>query len=259
MNLIEIDRKEKTGIILLNSPHNRNALSSTLLNEIREALDAFAAEGRIAVIIANKTNSPVWSAGHDIAELEHDGADPLHYGNSLEMVLRKIEAYPGVVIAAITGSVWGGACDLAITCDMIIADKTATFAITPAKLGIAYNTWGVLHFINKLPLNIAKEMFFTAAPISAERALRVGLINHTVEVEEFPAKLKEIVEMIAARAPLSIKLFKEQFRALTNAATLSPKEFEHLQELRRQVFRSEDYKEGIRSFFEKRPPNFKGQ
>ncbi len=259
MQYIEIERQDKIGVIYLNSPHNRNALSSGLLAEMSDALDAFAAEERIVTVIANKAVSNVWSAGHDINELESDGIDPLHYANSLENILRKIETYPGVVIAAIHGSVWGGACDLAITCDMIIADDTATFAITPAKLGIAYNTWGVLHFINKLPLNIAKEMFFTAEPISAERALRVGLINHFIRHENFRAKVEEICQTIVSRAPLSIRLFKEQFRTLTNAATISPEDFERLQELRRRVYRSDDYKEGINSFFEKRKPNFKGK
>jgi endonuclease-3 len=137
------------------------------------------------------------------------------------VILRAVQAYPGPVIAMVQGSVWGGACDLVMTCDLCVGDDSAAFAITPAKLGIPCNSTGILHFMNRLPLNITKEMFFTADLVPAERA--------------------------------------EQFRLLAEAYPLSPAVFERIQGLRRQVYDSHDYEEGIRSSIEKRPPAFRGE
>ncbi len=152
--------------------------------------------------------SKVWSAGHDVKELPLKMRDPLSYYDSLEVLLRAVEEYPGPVIAMVHGSVYGGACDLIMTCDIVIADKTAKFAMTPAKLGVPYNSTGILHFMNRLPINIAKEMFFTAELVPAERALNVGIINHLVAEEElFPFTLN-LAATISTRSMLSIEVIK---------------------------------------------------
>ena len=78
------------------------------------------------------------------------------------------------------GSVWGGACDLVLACDLVVADETASFAITPAKIGLPYNVVGMLNFMSHLPLAVVREMFFTADPIDARRAERIGLVNRLV-------------------------------------------------------------------------------
>ena len=122
----------------------------------------------------------VWSAGHDVAELPGPGRDPLGYEDPLRRVVRAIETLPLPVIAMIEGSVWGGACELAITCDLVIATPDATFALTPAKLGVPYNTGGIQNMMNSISTRLLKEMLFTARPISSERALQLGMINYVV-------------------------------------------------------------------------------
>lgn len=108
------------------------------------------------------------------------GTDPLQYSDPLERLLRVVATFPGPVIAMVHGTVWGGATDLVLSCDLILGDETCSFAITPANLGLAYNTAGLVHFLRRLPLNLVKEMFFTAAPVKAEDAARWGILNHLV-------------------------------------------------------------------------------
>ena len=159
----------------------------------------------------------------------------------------------------IEGSVWGGAVDLALTCDILIGCETASFTATPAKIGIPYNPSGMIHFINVLGLNKAKEMFFTADRVEADRAERIGILSHLVPSEKLMDFTMELARRIASNSPLAISVIKEQFRILSGAHPISPEAFERIQGLRRRVYDSHDYEEGIRAFLEKRAPNFTGE
>ncbi|MGV8019318.1 MAG: methylmalonyl-CoA decarboxylase [Ignavibacteria bacterium] len=245
------------GTITFNNQLKLNALSSAMLGEIIDALENFRKNKVRVVIIRAGKGSKVWSAGHDINELPLDGIDPLGQEKPLEKMLKMVQEYPGPVIALIEGSVWGGACDLAITCDLAIGSPDCTFAITPAKIGVPYNASGILHFINRLGLSHAKEMFFTGSPVDAETALHFGIINHVIENDDIESFTYKLAGKIAANSPLSIEVIKEQFRILTNAHPITPNAFEHIESLRRKVYCSDDYKEGINAFKEKRKPSFK--
>ncbi len=202
----------------------------------------------------------MWSAGHDVAELPTDGRDPLGWDDPLRHLIREIENFPAPVIAMIEGTVWGGACEVAFACDLIVASPSTTFAVTPAKLGVPYNVAGMMTFLNAANLRIVKEMAFTAAPIKAARAEQLGMINYVVPVRGARGvHARSSRSQIAANAPLSIAVMKEQLRILAGARPMSPQGFERMQGLRRVVYDSEDYHEGIRAFKEKRKPVFKGK
>ncbi len=259
MPLILTDVRGDIGYITLNCPEKRNALSELLVGEIIAALASFQAQRVRAVILCAQPGSTVWSAGHDVAELPTGGRDPLGWDDPLRHLIREIENFSAPVIAMIEGTVWGGACEVAFACDLVVASPAATFAITPAKLGVPYNVSGMVTFVNTANLRIVKEMAFTAAPIKAARAEQLGIINHVVPVAELEAFTLGIAQQIVANAPLSIAVMKEQLRILAGARPMSPQGFERVQGLRRVVYDSEDYQEGIRAFKEKRKPAFKGK
>ena len=121
-------------------------------------------------------------------ELPVADRDPLPYDDPLEQILRAVKSFPTPIIAMVHGSVWGGACDLVLACDLVVADETASFAITPAKIGLPYNIVGILNFMSQLPLAVVREMFFTADPIDARRAERIGLVNRLTTPEELEAR-----------------------------------------------------------------------
>jgi len=250
---------ERIGTITLNDERRRNALSKPLVEEAIAALCSFReANVRVAILRA-KEGTRVFSAGHDVSELPESRRDPLGWDDPLRQLVREIENFPAPVIAMVEGSVWGGATETVFACDLVIATETATFAVTPAKLGVPYNVGGMLTLLNAIGLRMAKEMTFTGRPIDAVRAERQGLINYVVPAAEIETFTLQLAAQIAENAPLSIAVMKEQLRILAGAHTMSPQGFERIQGLRRVVYDSEDYQEGIRAFKEKRRPIFRGE
>jgi methylmalonyl-CoA decarboxylase len=259
MALIRQEIREGIGTITFDNDAKRNALSSALIEELSAALDGFTHQHvRAAILRANK-GAKVWSAGHDVSELPRSGRDPLAYNDPLEQAIRAVREFPAPVIAMIEGGVWGGAVELAFCCDIPIGAPTATFAITPARIGVPYNPAGILRIMNEIDLSVAKEMFFTARPITADRAMQVGVLNHLVPSEEIEDFTFDMARTIAELSPLSIAVMKEQVRLLGNARPLSPETFERIQGLRRRVYDSHDYQEGITAFMEKRKPKWLGR
>jgi methylmalonyl-CoA decarboxylase len=132
----------------------------------------------------------------------------------------------------IDGSVWGGACDLALDCDIAIGDPAASFAFVPAKIGLPYNLSGVQRFMTRLPPNIAMEMACTADPVDAERALRVNLLNHLVPEAELESRTYAMAKTIAGRHREAITAFKAQARLLMAAPVASPERLEYIEAVR---------------------------
>lgn len=259
MSLILTEMADGIGSITLNYQIKRNALSESLVQEVSAALRRFADSGMRAAILRAQPGAKVWSAGHNVDELPEGGRDPLGWQDPLRTVIRDIESFPAPVIALVEGGVWGGACELVFACDLIIATPEATFAATPAKLGVPYNASGLLTFLNAAPPHIAKELLFTAKPMSAARLERQGIINHVVEADRIDKFTRDLARDMAHNSPLAIGVMKEQLRILAGAQPLSPQDFERIQGLRRVVYSSRDYAEGIRSFKEKRKPVYLGE
>ena len=248
------------GTATINNPHKANCLSKEVISGLMEAFDYFEKQKCRVIIIRAYEGAKIFSAGHDLSDFPRDGGhDPLPYTTPFEQLLHRIRQLSMPVIGMIGGRVWGGACDLAATCDLVIGTKKASFAITPAKIGIAYNTAGLTHFLGVLPLHIVKEMLFTAEALSAEKAYQFGLLNDLVPEEKLLERTMELAKTIASRAPLTVKLLKAELRKLTNSPALTPDDFEEIQGLRQDCYTSDDYREGLHAFFEKRKPEFKGE
>lgn len=259
MKYIKVNIDKKIASITFNNDQKRNSLNDQMLKELESAFKEFSKDEVRAVIIKSNPDSKVWCAGLNIEQLPEPGKDPLPFNHPLESLMRHIEDFNAPVIAMVTGSVWGGGFDLAVTCDIIIGTPNCSFAITPAKIGVPYNTSGLLHFLNVFEMNIAKELFFTAKPIIATRAYSLGLINHLIENDKINDFTYDMAKTITQNSPLSVSVIKKQLNLLGKARTITPETMESINELRSQAYSSYDYQEGKKAFLNKRHPIFKGK
>jgi methylmalonyl-CoA decarboxylase len=256
--LVRTEVLGQVGVITLADQRRRNAINAQMANGVAAAFGNLRAGGARAVVIRAAAGMRVWSAGHDIDELPRGRRDPLAYNDPLEQLLRAIRTFPAPVVAMVHGSVWGGAFDLVLSCDLVIADETATFAITAANLGLPYNTTGLLHSLGRLPVNLIKEMFFTAAPVDAQKATDWLVVNHLVGSAELEGFTLDLAATMASKSPMAMAVVKEQLRVLTDYQPIAAHVYERVQGLRREAYDSSDYLEGLKAFAEKRPPIFRG-
>jgi methylmalonyl-CoA decarboxylase len=245
------------GTLTLDHPAKRNALGEALIGELVAALDGLASAAVRAVVLRARPGVTVWSAGHDIDELPTTPRDPLGWSEPLRQLVRRLQGFPAPVIALIEGGVWGGACEVVFACDLVVATPGASFAITPAKLGVPYNVMGLKALTGALPEPVLKEMIFTARPIGAERAWRLGAVNHLVPAERITGFTEALARRIAANPPPVLAAFKAALKAMDDRG-LSAAQFEGLRRWRRRVGTSRDYREGLAAFAEKRSPVFRG-
>jgi enoyl-CoA hydratase/carnithine racemase len=242
--------------LTISNPDRRGALD-------REILDALANHARTleARCLVIRGSGPVFSAGYDIGNLEDAGfeetaerlvAHPFHEA------IEALEAYRYPVVGQINGHAIGGGLELALTCDIRIAARGAKLGMPPAKLGLIYSHTGLLKFMQVCgPANTA-ELFYVGRNVDAERAERMGLVNEVVEPDELDDRVLDLAAEIASGAPLSLAGNKRILRALRAHAL--PAELEReLIDLRESCFRSEDFREGVRAFAEKRRPVWRGR
>ncbi|MFN8619934.1 MAG: methylmalonyl-CoA decarboxylase [Chloroflexota bacterium] len=255
--LVRTDVHDSVAWLTLDSPPV-NALSMALIADLEEALAAHQPPEVRCVVIRAPAGATVFSAGHDVNELPRNGRDPLTYNDPLRTVIRRIEQHPTPVVAMVEGTVWGGACELVLSCDLVVASMTTSFALTPARLGVPYNLSGTLNLMKVADMHFVKEMLFTARPVSAQRMAALGVLNRVVPADELAATTAEIAAQITAASPLVHRIMKEELRVLANAHPMTPESYERIQAYRREVYDSDDYQEGIRAFLEKRPPVFRG-
>ena len=248
----------RVGILTLDDQRKRNAIGAKMASGIVAALSGLRAQGARAIVLRAAPGMKVWSAGYDIDELPRGRRDPLGYDDPLEELLRAVRTCPAPILAMVHGTVWGGALDLVLSCDLIIADETAAFAVTPANLGIPYNITGLLHFLGRLPSNLIKEMFFTAAPVDARKAKEWQIVNHLVPWDRLESFTLELAATMATKSPLAMAVIKEQLRVLSDYQPVAAQVYERIQGLRRAAYDSSDYLEGLDAFAHRRQPLFRG-
>jgi len=246
-----------SGIALLtiSNPDKRNALDRTLCESLRFALERLDAR---CVVLTGAGRA--FCAGYDIEELlgqGYDDGDESHH--PFPSALAAIEAYPYPVIAALNGATIGGGLELAIACDLRIAADTVQLGMPPAKLGVVYSTAGLNRFLTTIGGARTRELFLTGRRIDAATAERWGLVSSVVEAEALPDAALTLATEIAGNAPLSLRGNKAGIRELVAAAgALDPVIADVLESERRRAFESEDLREGLRAFGEKRPPEWRG-
>lgn len=243
------------------NPDRRNALDHEILDAITEVLPELdrGIETRCVVITGAP---PVFSAGYDIASIpeetfERDAealvAHPFH------AAMEAISNHPWPTVAAINGHCLGGGLELAITCDLRICAAGAKLGMPPAKLGLIYGHTGLRKFLDTVGLARTKELFLTGRNFDAGRAERFGLVNEVVSDDRLGHESVQLAAAIAANAPLSMRGNKRAIDLLNGSPVLSEQQEAGLVALRESCFSSEDFREGIRAFGEKRQPRWTGR
>ncbi len=247
---------EGVARLTIANPERRGALD-------HEILDALAGHMRTldARCLVLRGTGTVFSAGYDIGNLQgqsfEESAERL-VAHPFHDALEALEAYEFPVLAAVNGHAIGGGLELAITCDIRLAARGIKLGMPPAKLGLIYSHTGLRKFIDLCgPANTA-ELFYVGRNVDAERAERMGLVNEVVDPDELDERVLDLAAEIAANAPLSLAGNKRALRALRSQPL--PDEVEReLIELRESCFRSEDFREGVSAFAEKRRPVWRGR
>ncbi len=247
--------------IRISNPERRNALDHEILDTLAETLPRLdrGIETRCVLITGAP---PAFSAGYDLTAIpgetfERDAealvAHPFHDA------MEALAAHPWPTVAAINGHCLGGGLELAMTCDLRICAAGAMLGMPPAKLGLVYSHTGLRKLLDALGLARTKELFLTGRNFSAERAERIGLVHEVVDDDAFEAAAVGMAEGIAANAPLSMRGNKRAFEVLNSNPILSEQQEAGLIALRESCFASEDLREGVEAFAEKRKPRWRGR
>ncbi len=238
----------------------RNSLDAALAADLAGACSDAVSAGARAIILRAEPGVSVWCAGQDISELPQPDDDPTQWNNTFAALLANLREVPIPLIAAVEGGVWGGAVEVVLTADLIVCDRASTFAITPAKLGVAYTPFGIATFLGSMPSQLVKQMFFTADPVTAQRLYDVGVINELVDgTEALTIAAEQLASRIAQRAPLTQRATKADAQALLQFAADAVAVRPDLHETRMAAWSSEDYAEGLTAFSERRHPHFRGK
>ena len=248
------EMKGQVGLVKLNRPQFLNALNFALMGELMTALKAFDSDEKVGAIVITG-NERAFAAGADVNEMAGASALEMFLQDQISLYDR-IRSVKKPVIAAVAGYCLGGGCELALSCDMIIAAETARFGQPEIGLGVIPGAGGTQRLTRAVGKAIAMEMILNNRVLSADEALQLGLINRVVPVERYLQEALALAEEIAGRAPLAIRLAKE---AINNAFETSLSD--GLIDERRAfylLFASHDQKEGMAAFLEKRKPNWQG-
>lgn len=252
-----LEKEGKLALLTINRPKALNALNSETVMEIDSAIDEIAADDAVlAVIITGAGKSFV--AGADITQMKDfntlEGRKFSRLGNK---VFRKLENLEKPVIAAVNGFALGGGCELSLACDIRIASSKAKFGQPEVGLGITPGFGGTQRLARVVGPGMAKELIYTAKMIKADEALRIGLVNSVFEPEKLLEEAKKLANTIASNAPVAVRMSKAAINRGIQCDIDTAVAYES--EAFGECFSTEDQKEGMTAFVEKREKNFKNK
>lgn len=256
---VRIERDGAIGWLVFDHPERRNAISVEMWRQIPELAQELAGDPNVRVVVMRGEGEDAFVSGADISEFSthRTGEATQAYDADNARAFAALANLPLPVIAMIHGACVGGGVAIAVSADLRFAASDAFFAIPAARLGLGYHMAGIEALARIVGLSSAKEIFFTARRYGADESLRMGLLNGVVEPSDLESHVRETAERIAANAPLtvgSVKLIANQL-----ARPESLRDLEAVAASIRACFESEDYREGVRAFKEKRPPRFEGR
>jgi enoyl-CoA hydratase/carnithine racemase len=259
---LAIDRPaEAVARLTISNPEKRNALDHEILEALTEAFGELddGIENRCVIVTGE---GEMFSAGYDIGGIPDqsfsEDAEAL-VAHPFHAAMEAVSAFPYPVVAAVNGHCLGGGLELAVRCDLRLCASGAKLGMPPAKLGLIYGHTGLERFIDVIGVAQTKELFLVGRNLEAARAAEIGLVNDVVAADDLADAAVELAAEIAANAPISMRGNKYAIEKLARARPLDPELERELVELRESCFASEDFREGITAFAEKRKPNWTGK
>jgi enoyl-CoA hydratase/carnithine racemase len=255
MSHIRSERRDAVGIITLDRPEKRNALSPELMEELAAAVEAFDSDNELrCIVIAG--NDDVFAAGADIKAMAERAFQDVIEQSTIAF-WHRITACRTPMIAAVSGFALGGGCELALICDMIVASETAEFGQPEITLGIIPGAGGTQRLARVIGKQQAMELVLTGRRVNAEEALRLGFVNRVVAQDTWLDEAIELAGVIARRPPLAVKMAKQAVLAAEEMPLAGG--LDHERRLYELTMATEDRVEGMRAFLEKRKPSFRGR
>jgi enoyl-CoA hydratase len=252
--------KDGVGWITFNQPNKRNAVSFAMWQAIPQIIIDFASSDDVRVVVMRGAGDKAFVSGADISEFEEVRNTPeqiVVYEKATSAANAALITLDKPLIAMIRGFCIGGGMAIALSADLRITADDGEFGVPAAKLGLGYGYGGIKELMNIVGPSFAKEIFFTGGRFSASDAETMGLVNRVVPVDDLESSVTALAKTIADNAPMTVKAAK----AAVNEGTKNPDErdLDSVAAMVEACFNSEDYKEGRRSFMEKRKPQFQGR
>lgn len=255
---IRFETQGAVGILTIDRPKSLNALSVATLSEILRCLRDIRRGGSIRCLIVTGAGEKAFVAGADIAGMSGMSAvEAKNFSRLGQRVTTAIEELPVPVIAAVNGFALGGGFELAMACDLIIASEKARFGQPEITLGIIPGFGGTQRLVRRVGPPRARELIFGGEMIDAETARQWGIVNKVVKPEELLAEARRFAEKLAAKPPIALEQAKQAIQLGTSVDLQSGLHFEA--DAFALTFSTEDQKEGMKAFLEKRPPSFRGK
>jgi enoyl-CoA hydratase len=254
VSLVQVERDGAVAVVLLNRPDRLNALSDELMDELVSTLGELDGDDGVRAIVLGG-NERAFAAGADIGELAQASAIDLYYQRRVE----RWDAIRGLwtpLVAAVSGYCLGGGCELALSCDLIVASETAEFGQPETGLGIIPGAGGTQRLTRAVGKAVAMDVILSGRRLSAQEALQAGLVARVVPADQWLEGAKSVARDIAEKGPVATRLAKESVDRAYETTLAAGLEAE-----RRALylaFASEDAREGLQAFTEKRKPEFKG-
>lgn len=252
---ILVFKEAPIGRIQLNRPKALNALNIQLMTELVAAVQEFEADSEIRCILLHG-NESAFAAGADIKEMSDQTAVDMYTGAYIGL-WDEVYRCRKPLVAGVSGFALGGGCELAMLCDIIVASETARFGQPEINLGVLPGAGGTQRLTRAVGKSLAMEMVLTSRMITAAEARAAGLVSRVVPVEVYLTEAVKLCQEVAAKSPVAVMLAKEAILQAFEAPLATGVQFER--RLFAMAFASEDQKEGMRAFVEKRRPEFKGR
>jgi enoyl-CoA hydratase len=252
-----VDITDRVATVTINRPEKRNALNATVRREVVEALDALRGDDAVRVIILTGAGDKAFIAGADIGEFAERSPVEQRAAMTGRRLFEELAAYPKPTIAMINGFALGGGCEVALACDLRIAARSARLGQPEIRLGLLPGGGGTQRLPRLVGFGRAMRLILTAELIDATEAERIGLVEWVFEDAELRDRTREIASTLASWSPVAVELAKAAVRTALEAPLSAGLATER--ELFVAAFSSEDRKEGVRAFLEKRPAEFTGR